>query len=367
MESGPRPFRRNTPHRADDCRRADLWHRPARHRCRGHQPHLAHQPAAGPRVRGYSRSSTASPTHEGAQRRPRPYGHMRARARLGAASSEHLAIRRLKRFSCRCQFQRHHGSKRTRSLLAGRRLHRLAPMAQLRRRPRPQRRCFGAAAHRPIPGPQSRRSPCSPERRPPTRASRNQPLRPKPAHTLPRSPATARGAGRGEPTRNRRRTRLGSGELFCIRRHRKRHVPLLCSPQRSMRRKRGGKAVLYTEGRCAVRKKLRPGRSGRRHRLPRRPLRSYLRGGHLRRIRERLHPLARYVRPRRRCRRPARKLPIGLPSHWPSNAPPDASSSPVSKAAIWKPPSACACTSPASASATASAPATSSPAATCRN
>ena len=120
---------------------------------------------------------------------------------------------------------------------------------------------------------------------------------------LPRSPATARGAERGEPTRNRHRTRLGSGELFCIRGHRKRHVPLLCSPQRSMRRKRGSSAVLYTEGCCAVRKKLRPGRSGRRHCRPRRPLRPYFRGGHLWRLRERLHPLARYVRPRRRCRR----------------------------------------------------------------
>lgn len=36
---------------------------------------------------------------------------------------------------------------------------------------------------------------------------------------------------------------------------------------------------------------------------PRRPLRPHPRRRHLRRLRERLHPLARYVRPRRRCRR----------------------------------------------------------------
>lgn len=63
----------------------------------------------------------------------------------------------------------------------------------------------------------------------------------------------------------------------------------------------------------------------------------------------------------------ARKRPTGTPLRWPSSAPPDGFSSPASKAAIWKPPSACVFISPASACATASAPATSSPAATCRN
>ena len=103
------------------------------------------------------------------------------------------------------------------------RLHRVAPVAQLQRRPRPQRRRLELRAS----------TSGSPRHWMPDayRDFRHKPLRPKPARPLPRSPATAQRAERGGSTRNRHRTRLGGRELFCIRRHRKR--PSLSSSRHS--------------------------------------------------------------------------------------------------------------------------------------
>ena len=214
------------------------------------EPHVAREPATGPRIGGHSRCVTGTCGPQSPQGRSCPRQRRRARARSEAASRRHRATNRLARIPRprSCRYERHCVPQRTVGFpLRG--LHRVAPVAQLRRRPRPQRRRLRAAARRAAPRPQPRGSPRGLGCRYPARASRNQPLRPKPARPLPRSPATAQRAERGGSTRNRHRTRLGGRELFCIRRHRKRHVPLLFSPQRSMRRKRGGKAVLYTKGR----------------------------------------------------------------------------------------------------------------------
>lgn len=205
MGSGSRPGWRDGPYRSHHCRGAGRRHKSRRHRRRGHQPHLARQPAAGPHLRGHSGSTDAPSGLQGSQGRPRPRQRQRARARSEAASRQHHATGRFARVPClhSCRHQRCCNSEQPAGFPLRGRLYRLAPMAQLRRRPRTIRRCLRAAAHRATPGPQSCRSSRRTGRRRPARPSRNKSLHPKPAHPLSRGAKTACKAQRERPADNR--------------------------------------------------------------------------------------------------------------------------------------------------------------------
>lgn len=133
---------------------------PGRHcRCM-REPHVAREPATGPRIGGHSRCVTGTCGPQSPQGRSCPRQRRRARARSEAASRRHRATNRLARIPrpSSCRYERHCVPQRTVGFpLRG--LHRVAPVAQLRRRPRPQRRRLRAAARRANPGASTSRKP----------------------------------------------------------------------------------------------------------------------------------------------------------------------------------------------------------------